>query len=260
LYPVKSLQGFSVSEAVVTRRGLQNDRRFMVVDSMGEFRTIRDHPAMATVKTAINGEFLTISNVFGDAVAVPLAPSPGTPMQVRVWSSTVTAHRVSAEADELLSDVLGETLHLVYMPDSTERTVRGGRGETGDIVSFADGYPLLLASMSSLADLNRRIEANGREPVPMDRFRANVVVDGASAFAEDQLGPMSIGNVAFRSAKPCIRCQVTTTDQTSGELCGPEPLATLSTFRRTPDGPMFGANCIPDGAGAIRLGDAVIWR
>ena len=259
LYPVKSLGGFPVTDAQVTPRGLQFDRRFMVVDSMGEFKTIREVPAMATVKTAMDGDELLMTNPFGDIVRVPLAPPPQATREVRVWASRVQAHAVSDEADALLSECLGEEVQLMYMPDSTARTLKEGRGQAGDIVSFADGYPLLVASVSSLADLNRRIAANGRDPVPMNRFRANVVIDGAEPFAEDRLGPMTLGNVAFRAASPCVRCQVTTTDQTTGESCGPEPLATLSTFRRTPDGPMFGTNCIPDAEGVIRIGDAVAW-
>ncbi|HEX4859179.1 MAG TPA: MOSC domain-containing protein, partial [Usitatibacteraceae bacterium] len=146
-----------------------------------------------------------------------------------------------------------------YMPESSERALKEGRGEPGDIVSFADGYPLLVASIASLAELNRRIVAAGRAAVPMNRFRANVVIDGTDAFAEDALGPVSLGAVAFRAASPCVRCQVTTTDQFSGELKGPEPLATLSTFRRTPDGPMFGTNLIPLAVGTLRVGDRVVW-
>jgi uncharacterized protein YcbX len=259
LYPVKSLGGFPVIDAQVTPRGLKFDRRFLVVDKMGEFKTIRDIPAMATVKTAMDGEEMRMTNAFGDTVRVPLAPPPQATREVRVWSSHVQAHGVSDEANALLSDCLGEEVQLVYMPDSTLRTLKEGRGQPGDIVSFADGYPLLAASVSSLEDLNRRIAANGRDPVPMNRFRPNVVIEGMEPFVEDRMGPITIGNVAFRAASPCVRCQVTTTDQISGELRGPEPLATLSTFRRTPDGPMFGTNCIPDASGTIRVGDTVTW-
>jgi len=259
LYPVKSLRGFTVAEATVARRGLRYDRRFMVVDPAGDFRTIRELPQMATVATGIEGDQLTLTNPFGDSVRVPLEPPAAPLREVRVWSSTVPAHAVSAEADQLLSEVLGERVQLVYMPDSSRRMLKEGRGQAGDHVSFADGYPVLLASIASLADLNRRIGANGREAVPMSRFRANVVIDGAEAYAEDRLGPLAMGTVAFRAASPCVRCQVTTTDQTTGEVCGPEPLATLSTYRRTPDGPMFATNCIPDAEGVIRVGDAVRW-
>lgn len=260
LYPVKSLGGFQVREAEVTPRGLQFDRRFLVVDSMGEFKTIRELPAMATVKTAMEGGELLMTNPFGDSVRVPLAPPPRATREVRVWSSKVQAHAVSTDADALLSECLGEEVQLVYMPDDSERALKEGRGQPGDIVSFADGYPVLLASMSSLAELNRRIAENGREAVTMNRFRPNVVMQGAEAFAEDRMGPIRMGSVAFRAASPCVRCQVTTTDQLTGELRGPEPLATLSTFRRTPDGPMFGTNCIPDAGGIIRVGDAITWE
>lgn len=257
LYPVKSLRGFSVESAIITKRGLEYDRRFMVVDSMGEFLTIRERPAMATVKTAINGDKLVLSNAFDDSVSVPLTPPPRALTPVRVWSSTVEAHEVSDEANALLSEALDTDARLVYMPDSSERALKTGRGELGDIVSFADGYPLLIATEASLAELNRRIVERGGKPVPMNRFRANLVVTGAPAFAEDALGVMTVGAAGFRAAKPCVRCQVTTTDQITGEVLGPEPLATLATFRDSPDGVRFGTNLIPTTAGTLRVGDAV---
>lgn len=257
LYPVKSLRGFSVDRANITKRGLEYDRRFMVVDSMGEFLTIRERPAMATVKTAINGDKLVLSNAFDDSVAVPLTPPPGALKPVRVWSSTVDAHEVSDEANALLSESLDTDARLVYMPDSSERTLKPGRGEPGDIVSFADGYPLLIATEASLEELNRRIIERGGKAVPMSRFRTNLVVTGARAFAEDALGTMSVGTARFRAAKPCVRCQVTTTDQITGEVLGPEPLATLATFRDSPDGVRFGTNLIPESSGTLRVGDVV---
>lgn len=259
LYPVKSLRGFSVDRANVTPRGLEYDRRFMVVDSLGEFLTIREIPAMATIKTAMNGGKLALSNAFGDAVEVPLVPPPGPTRPVRVWSSTVDAHAVSSDADALLSESLGTEARLVYMPDTSHRLLKAGRGEPGDIVSFADGYPLLIANEGTLAELNQRIVARGGKPVPMNRFRPNLVMGGAPAYAEDPLGPLTVGAVPFRAEKPCIRCQVTTTDQVTGEVLGPEPLATLATFRNTPDGVMFGTNLVPAATGSIAVGDAVVW-
>lgn len=259
IYPVKSLRGFSVASANITTRGLEYDRRFMVVDSMGEFLTIRERPAMATVKTAINGDKLILSNIFDDSVVVPLTPLPGALKQVRVWSSTVEAHEVSLEANAMLSESLDTDARLVYMPDSSERTLSPTHGRPGEIVSFADGYPVLIANEASLAELNSRAAARGANPVPMNRFRANVIVTGAPAFAEDALGTVHIGNTHFRAVKPCTRCQVTTTDQITGEVLGPEPLATLTTFRDSPDGVRFGTNLVPIGAGTLRLGDSVIF-
>lgn len=259
LYPVKSLRGFSVASANITSRGLEYDRRFMVVDSMGEFLTIRERPAMATVKTAIDGDRLVLSNAFDDSVAVPLTPPPGPLKKVRVWSSTVDAHEVSDEANALLSESLETDARLVYMPDSSERALNPKHGLPGEIVSFADGYPLLIATEASLEELNRRIVERGGKPVPMNRFRTNLVVTGAAAFAEDALGAMSVGSAGFRAAKPCVRCQVTTTDQITGEVLGPEPLATLATFRDSPDGVRFGTNLIPLGIGTLRVGDPVLF-
>jgi uncharacterized protein YcbX len=119
------------------------------------------------------------------------------------------------------------------------------------VVSFADGYPFLIANEASLADLNRRAGTD----LPMNRFRANLVVRGAEAWAEDHWQEFTVGEVRFRSAKPCGRCQVTTTDQATGEVRGPEPLATLSTFRDSAFGVRFGMNLVAIGTGTLRIGD-----
>ena len=144
------------------------------------------------------------------------------------------------------------------MPDSSERAVNPDYGKPGDIVSFADGYPLLIAAEASLADLNARIVGHGGAAVPMNRFRPNVVIKGCDPFAEDRLGEIRIGEAIFRTAKLCARCQVTTTDQATGEVRGPEPLQTLATYRDSPNGVLFGSNLIPVEGGSIRVGDTVV--
>ena len=143
------------------------------------------------------------------------------------------------------------------MPDSTERRVNPDFADNGEIVSFADGYPFLLASVASLDDLNARVTANGGEALPMNRFRPNLVISGCDAYAEDRLGEIVIGDAVFRAVKPCVRCQVTTTDQAEGVVRGPEPLQTLATYRNSPNGVMFGMNLIPVKLATVRVGDAV---
>ena len=226
IYPVKALGGISLVESMVTPRGLQYDRRFLVVDADNEFVTQRDHPKMATVWVELDAGTITFSAPDVDSVSFPAHPPEAPKRVVRIWASHVAAQAVSAEADQWLSAYLGFDARLVYMPDSSERAVSPDYGKPGDIVSFADGYPLLIISEASLADLNARIVGNGSAAVQMNRFRPNVVIKGSEAFAEDTLGEVRIGEAIFRAVKPCLRCQVTTTDQASGEVRGAEPLQT----------------------------------
>lgn len=257
IYPVKSLGGVSIDSGESTSRGLQHDRRFMLVDENHEFLTQREHPQMATIRTALDGHDLVLSSPFEDSITVPLQPRLLPTRTVKVWSSRVHAHTVSAEADTWLSDYLGIDARLVYMPEATARRVSPDYAKNGEVVSFADGYPVMITSEESLAELNSRIVAVGGKPVTMDRFRANIVVKGGKAFAEDTWRDFAIGSSVFRGVKPCTRCQITTTDQATGEVLGPEPLRTLATFRDSPRGVRFGMNLLPTKLGTIRVGDSV---
>ena len=257
IFPVKSLGGISLGASSSTSRGLQYDRRFMVIDEHHEFLTQRDYPLMATLQASINGDQLTLTSPFGDDVSVPLEPPLRPTRTVKVWSSRVHAHTVSAEVDEWLTNYLGMGARLVYMPDSAERRVAPDYAKNGEIVSFADGYPLLIASEESLADLNSRIVENHGQPVPMNRFRAHLVVRGCAPFAEETWQNFQIGSATFRGAKPCTRCQVTTTDQATGEVRGPEPLHTLAKYRDSPNGVRFGMNLLPVKLGTVQVGDSL---
>jgi uncharacterized protein len=257
IYPVKSLGGISIDSGESTSRGLKHDRRFMLVDENHEFLTQREHPQMATIRTALDGNDLVLSSPFEDSITVPLQPRLLPTHTVAVWSSRVHAHTVSAEADTWLSDYLGIDARLVYMPETAERRVNLDYAKNGEVVSFADGYPVLIASEESLADLNARIVGAGAKPVTMDRFRANIVVQGCQPFAEDTWRDFAIGDAEFRGVKPCTRCQVTTTDQVTGEVLGPEPLRTMATFRDSSKGVRFGMNLLNTKLGTIRVGDSV---
>ena len=257
IYPVKALGGISLPEAQLTPRGLLHDRRFLVIDRDGEFITQREQPKMATVWTEIDQGQLVFSAADMDSVAVMIEPAEQPSRMVRVWSSHVPAHPVSAEADAWLSAYLGCDVQLVYMPDSSERRINPDHAPDGELVSFADGYPLLIAAESSLADLNQRIVANGGRAIPMNRFRPNLVIKDSEPFAEDQLGVIRIGDAVFRAVKRCTRCQVTTTDQASGEVVGPEPLRTLASYRDTANGVIFGMNLIPVNQAVVQIGDQV---
>ena len=257
VYPVKALGGISLAQSLVTPRGLQNDRRFLVVDADHQFLTQREHPKMATVWVEIENGEVTFSAADVDSVSFPATPKELPTRTVQVWSSHVRAHTVTPEADQWLSDYLGVDVRLVYMPDSAERRINPAYANNGEIVSFADGYPLLIASEESLADLNARIVKSGGQALPMNRFRPNLVISGCEPYAEDKLGEIVIGEAVFRAVKPCTRCQVTTTDQTDGVVRGPEPLQTLATYRDSANGVMFGMNLIPVTLGTVRVGDAV---
>ncbi|RYG39191.1 MOSC domain-containing protein [bacterium] len=250
IYPVKSLRGFSVDEAVVECRGFAHDRRFMIVDTEGQFMTQRSRPRMAQIAALIEGNELVI-DWNGQQSAVPLL-GDGPEVSVRVWSSEVKALHISG-ANRLLSEALGISCRLVRMPDSSIRPTSSDVSQDGDHVSFADGFPILLANIASLRNLSERAE----QEFPMARFRPNLVIEDAEPWSEDGMTTIRIGDLTFRNVKPCIRCSVTTLDQETGDARGPEPLATLAKFRRLEKGVAFGSNLIPDAEGTIRVGDLV---
>jgi uncharacterized protein YcbX len=252
IHPLKGARGIQVASAQVEPRGLRHDRRFMLVDARGGFVSQRSHPRLALVQTAIEGETLRLRPPDGGGVSVPLAPE-GPRREVEVWGDRVMAVRVGAEASEILSRFLGDSLELVHLPNDVLRPVDPDYAEDGDQVSFADGFPLLLASIESLADLNARLAT----PLPMDRFRPNLVVEGGVPFAEDQHERVRIGALGFRMPKRCSRCQVTTVDQTTGEPAGPEPLRTLAGYRSEGRRVYFGQNLIPERTGVLSIGDEV---
>ena len=257
VYPVKSLKGIAVESALATERGLAHDRRFMVVDPGGEFLTQREYPRMATVWTEIAGGELRMAAPDAGEVCLPLEPAEGEPLRAEVWDSTCRAIAPSPEADRWLSAVLERPCRLVYMPDSTQRLSNPRHAGANRLVGFADGYAFLVASEASLADLNKRLA----RPVPMDRFRANIVIKGTGAFEEDRWTEFEAGAARLRMAKPCGRCLVTTTDQSTGEVTGPEPLATLAGYRDSKGfGARFGMNAVTVVPGDICVGDPVVPR
>lgn len=254
IYPVKSLKGIMLESATVEHRGLQYDRRWMVVNADGQFVTQRELPRMALITPAIEKGILTLTAPDMPPISVPLEMPPGLPtVLVRVWRSECQACDAGDEARAWLSDYLKTRCRLVYMPQATRREVdskyRAGEG----IVSFADGFPLLLTGQASLDDLNSRLQ----KPVPMDRFRPNIVVSGALPYAEDRWKLARIGEIGFHFVKPCARCVITTIDQATGEPQGGEPLRTLSTYRLRDQGALFGQNLVPAEHGELKVGDTV---
>jgi len=254
IYPVKSLKGYSVGEANVEPRGLRHDRRWMVVNSEGQFITQREYPHMALVSAVVSDDFLTLAAPGMELLNVPIAEQGcAEVISARVWRNVCDAAVVSAEGGAWLSEYLGLQCRLVRMPESTRRAVNPDYAVAEGIVSFADGYPLMMIGQSSLDDLNSRLDS----PVPMDRFRPSLVVSSSGAFAEDNWKTIRIGDVILHVVKPCDRCIMTTIDQSNGEKTGQEPLKTLASYRLRNQKVLFGMQMIPNGPGTIRVGDHI---
>ncbi len=260
IYPVKSLRGVAVQEAVVEPWGLAGDRRWMVVDGGGRYLTQRELPGMARIAAGLADDGGVVLSASGaGALRVPM-PEAGRPtVEVLVWSDRVWAHPAGRDAEAWLSDALGRACRLVHMGNpATARLVDPLYGRPADRVSFADGFPLLGMNLASLEALNTRLA----RPVPMARFRPNLVVSGAASWAEDRWRLLRVGaaeGVAFRAMKLCACCVIITTDQETGARPRDrEPLRTLASFRRDDRGRvLFGQNLVPEGTGRIAVGDRV---
>lgn len=259
IYPIKSLGGISLNNAIVEERGLQFDRRMMLVDESGIFMTQRDFPQMALLKTKLVDNNLVITDSSSNHTIIlpinPVSDAVSGKIKVIIWDDECEATTVSKEADEFFSEMIGTKCRLVYMPESEKRIVDPKRKYVKDehIVSFADGYPFLIIGQSSLDELNRRLET----PLPMNRFRPNFVFAGGEPFAEDDWKDFMIGEIKFRAVKPCARCVITTTDQQTAER-NDEPLRTLATFRRKENKVLFGMNLVAYNFGEVKVGDKII--
>lgn len=254
IYPIKACAGIALQRADVVERGLAHDRRYMIIDAAGTFVTQRSVPQLCRVTTALHGSHIAVSAPDQSALELPLEltrDSAFAPAPYRVWGSSGNALR-HPEGSRWFSDYLRDEVSLVYMPDDEQRAVNPARARPGDIVSFADGYPLLLISEASLSELNRRLD----EPLEMRRFRPNLVISGCEPHAEDGFSQLRIGPVSFRGVKRCDRCVVTTIDPDTGAK-GKEPLRTLAQYRLEDGKVWFGMNLIHDGSGTLHLGDAV---
>ncbi|GAA1809054.1 MOSC domain-containing protein [Luedemannella flava] len=263
-YPVKGCYRVDRRRAHVYPWGLDGDRRWLIADrETGAAVTQREISALTVLRPTLAADGrLTITAPDRPDLVVP-EPVDGPPQEVTVWSFTGAAARAGEAADAWLSEVLDRKVRLVWLDDPTRRTIKPPYAWPGDVVSFADGYPLLLANTASLAALNDWLAEDGSPewPLPMERFRPNVVVTGAPAWAEDDwVGRLvRIGEVTFRVPEPCGRCVVTTTDQETGER-GREPLRTLARHRSIGQKLLFAVNLIPEGAGEIGVGDPVTVR
>jgi len=252
LYPVKGIRAVDVSRAHLEPKGLRGDRRWVIVDDQGIFLSQRIFPRMALIGGDFDGHRLVLYAPGLDALSLGI-PDGKTRLKVTVWRDTVDAAAAGPDADIWLSNFLGHPCRLAFMDEACRRRISSPAGKPKEEVSFADGYPCLVISTASLADLNARLE----KPLPMDRFRPNLVVDGCGPFAEDGWRKIAVGDTVLRFAGLCARCSVTTVDQGSGRRTSAEPLETLATFRQRENGVVFGVNLIPEEAGVINVGDPV---
>ncbi len=239
--------------------GLAGDRRWMLVGDDGGVLTARQCPHLVLVMPKFEAGGLLVRAPDADPLRVR-TPDGATLIKVRVFCSALAAAPASDEAHAWFSKVVGQPVRLVYLDDPTRRRPNPRYSKAGDRVSFADGYPLLLATEGSLAALNDLIAEGPRAaegPVPMARFRPNLVVAGAVPWAEDGWRVLRIGAARFRAAKACDRCVLTTIDPDTASS-GREPLMTLARHRRWDGRAWFAVNLIPDSPGAtLRIGDRV---
>ena len=254
VYPLKSGAALSPAQAQVETRGLADDRRWMLVDADGRFITGRQNPRTVLLQAHPLAAGLRLSAPGTAPIDVGFPGADAARRSVTVWKDTVAALDAGDAVAAWLQGVLGREVRLVYMDAAAVRPVDPERARAGDEVSFADGYPLLLISQAALDGLNARLAT----PLPMLRFRPNLVVEGVPAHAEDGWRRLRIGGIEFEGVKPCVRCVFTTVDPARGAFDpSGEPLRTLKEYRRSPKGITFGLNLIARGHGVLRVGDTV---
>lgn len=263
VYPVKSCAGISMTSAAVRSRGFQYDRQWMLVGPDGTFLSQRTHPAMARIEVAVAHNALRLHHHDLPQLVLPLSGNAGKEIPVRVHEHATVGVEQGREAAQWCSYAIGADARLVRMPNDAVRAIPGAQ-VAGAQTGYADAYPLLLASQASLHALNARIAAHGGVPVPMDRFRPNIVIGGrCDPHAEDTWKRIRIGGIELVNEGPCTRCEITMVDQATGaKFRDVEPLRTLNEYRavRLPNGKrktLFGANFSHRGTGLLLVGDDV---
>jgi hypothetical protein len=249
VYPVKSMRGIPYPQARVSATGLEWDRQWMVVDAKGTFLSQRTHPRLARIVPKITADALLLNAPDTPTLRVPLTLT-GAQVPVRVWKDSCVGVEQGAAAHEWVSGILGRPVRLVrVVPDMERNASREFAGTTPAPLGFPDGYPMLVCNEASLEDLNQRLP----EPLPMERFRPNIVVSGLRAWAEDHIDTLTVGAVTLRLVKPCTRCAIPSLDHRTGEP-SIDPLPVLRKFRfsKALRGIMFGENAvIVAGEGAV---------
>lgn len=252
IYPVKSLAGIQVDRWPVSDTGFLYDRKWMLIDSDGNFLSQRKLPRMALIKTAIWQDRLKLTAPGMEAFSLPLEQQAGSIISSTVWQDQCNARHVSSEADEWFSRFLGLPCQLVFKPDDVIRPVDTRYARLTDQTAFSDGFPFLIISEASLDNLNAAMGLK----FSMARFRPNLVVAGCTGYAEDTWREIRIGSIDFRLPKPCSRCAITTVDPDTAET-GKEPLTTLNRSRKWQNAVYFGQNALHDQTGILAVDDEV---
>ena len=263
IYPIKSLGGIRLTTSRLNPRGLENDRRFMLVDSDNNFMTQRSHREMALFRTAIKGPQLLVWHANQPANILSLPTQPMTfigEKTVVVWDLESICQVLPKEINDWFSKHLKTSCELVYMPDTAERRMKAKYNPERPLISFADGAPVLLIGQASLANLNDRLD----HPVSMNRFRPNLVFSGGKPFAEDNWKTVIIGEQSFTITHQCVRCNVPNINQETAAV-EKEPNKTLATFRRFANKIYFGVNAVWHGASAhgqnlLSVGDSLVGK
>ncbi|MDP6308812.1 MAG: MOSC domain-containing protein [SAR324 cluster bacterium] len=250
IYPLKSAGGIPLVNVVPETRGLAHDRRWMVVDDSGQFMTQRTSPKMALINTKISAQTLNLNAPGMSELSLPLFPTAGESQEVEIWGDRCEAWTSSPQTKKWISEFLGESCNIVFMPDHSNRPVDPDYTVGENQVSFSDGFPFLLISEASLNDLNKRLP----ESVAMMRFRPNLVVKNTEPFEEDFWKFIRIGDCELQVVKPCSRCVLTTVDPETGKFSGKEPLRTLATFRKENGKVLFGQNLLATKMGEMEVG------
>lgn len=245
IYPIKSLVGVSLTECAVGTTGFQLDRRWMLVDQHGKFMSQRQFPQLSLISLALDNESIQLVFPNQRQCQIPLKGEQGVEVQVRIWRDQCVAYGGYDHLDVYFREYLKQTCHLVYMPDQSKRLVDPNYTNNGaDRIGFADGFPYLLVTEESLADVNNRLIQQGHAQIPITRFRPNIVISGvSSAFAEDTWDRIAIGSNLFTVAKSCSRCVMITVDSEQG-VHTKEPLQTLLRYRKQNGKVYFGQNLI----------------
>lgn len=255
IYPIKSLGGIRLATAQLEERGIQHDRRWMLVDAQGRFLSQRSHPHMALLEVSVlpGGLQITHKTDRGQSILVPFTPETNRMIPVSIWEDQVSGQVVSETAARWFSEMLDMSCELVMMPEKIQRKIDPKYAVKGETVSYADAMPYLLIGQASLDDLNARLEI----PVPMNRFRPNLVFSGGTPYEEDGWKTLRIGDAAFKITKPCARCVLTTVDQDTGKK-GKEPLRTLAGYRNVEGKVLFGQNMLLLEGSILHVGDVLI--
>lgn len=252
IYPIKSCQGIELESAELIDTGFKYDRHWMLIDKQGQFLSQRQLPHMALIKTSLTEKTLVVNSAQSDQLEIPLHRPFQEMTAVKIWNDTCRAAIVSEDASHWFSDVLHTACDLVYLPETEQRLVDPEYAKQNQTVGFADGFPLLIISLASIDLLNSQL----LEKVDIDRFRANIIIDGCEAHAEDEWPEISVNGIDIQLAKPCSRCVIPSIHQQTAQK-HPSILKTLASYRRHNGKIYMGQNGLHSSPGEISKGQIV---